>query len=63
MSASPPERMPDPTPQPLPASPALTVERVAALPSLIGTAPAAAAWSPDSSTGGTPSVPVASDRV
>ncbi|MEP7117115.1 MAG: prolyl oligopeptidase family serine peptidase [Acidobacteriota bacterium] len=35
------------TSQPAPPSP-LTVERVAGLPSLIGTAPAAATWSPDS---------------
>ncbi len=32
-----------------PAVPALTVERVASLPSLIGTAPAAITWAPDSS--------------
>ena len=33
---------------PAPASSALTVERVAQLPSIIGTAPASPAWSPDS---------------
>jgi len=33
--------------QPPPASPALTVERVASLPSLIGTAPSGVVWSPD----------------